>query len=322
MLIRLPVANQLTQDLIFEKMTYEDWASSIACKTDGSWNLHEMLPREGMDFFLLLSSMSGIFGFACQANYAAGNTYLDALALYRRAQGLPAFALNLGPIADIGLLATERTDVSIRIEKTGHYVFHDAPQLFRILEHYCNPELHNVQQQQKGQGIADPGAAFFKAPQLFVGVDIPANVLAKGKDLAPWMDNNRLFALTHNIPVSARYSGANAGGASQSSNSLASSLPSASSLAAAAAMITDGLARKLGAIFSMPATDLDIERALSSYGVDSLIAIEMKNWLAKEVRADIAVFEILGEVTIKDLGELAARMSKFFEGNKFAESGM
>ena len=63
----------------------------------GSWNLHSLFPT-GLEFFILLSSMSGIAGFPTQSNYAAANTYQDALARFRMVKGERATSLNLGPI--------------------------------------------------------------------------------------------------------------------------------------------------------------------------------------------------------------------------------
>jgi KR domain-containing protein len=73
------------------------WSNSAA----GSWNLHELLPQN-LDFFILLSSLAGIVGSISQANYAAGNTYQDALVNYRHAKGLPAQSIDLGLIKGVG----------------------------------------------------------------------------------------------------------------------------------------------------------------------------------------------------------------------------
>ena len=76
----------------------------MAPKVQGSWNLHDLLPR-GMDFFICLSSVSGVVGGGGQANYAAANTYMDALVRYRTMRGEKATAIDLGWMESEGVAA-------------------------------------------------------------------------------------------------------------------------------------------------------------------------------------------------------------------------
>lgn len=104
------------RDVVFEKMTYEQWTDPLRPKVQGSCNLHEYFDSswEGeLDFFILCSSVSGVIGNPSQAAYAAGNTYQDALAAYRRAHGLRAVAVDLGIMRDVGVLAEKRAESGV-----------------------------------------------------------------------------------------------------------------------------------------------------------------------------------------------------------------
>ena len=76
-------------------MSIDEWREPIRPKVQGSLNLHEALPS-GLDFFVLLSSAAAIFGNGGQANYAAANTFQDAIAGYRTACGEHGVSLNIG----------------------------------------------------------------------------------------------------------------------------------------------------------------------------------------------------------------------------------
>ncbi|WP_271208745.1 type I polyketide synthase, partial [Streptomyces poonensis] len=79
------------------------FAGTVAAKTAGATHLHELLADRDLDAFVMFSSGAGIWGGAGQSAYAAANTYLDALAEYRRARGRAALAVSWGGWAEGGM---------------------------------------------------------------------------------------------------------------------------------------------------------------------------------------------------------------------------
>jgi NAD(P)-dependent dehydrogenase (short-subunit alcohol dehydrogenase family)/aryl carrier-like protein len=83
-------------------LSHKDIEAVLASKVAGTWNLHHCSLDQPLDFFVLLSSVSGVLGNGGQSAYAAGNSFQDAFAHARRRAGLPALSIDLGPVEETG----------------------------------------------------------------------------------------------------------------------------------------------------------------------------------------------------------------------------
>ncbi|MFJ5818521.1 type I polyketide synthase, partial [Streptomyces sp. NPDC093108] len=83
-------------DGVLESLDVSRFDGVLRPKVDAAWNLHELTRDLGLSAFVVFSSAAGVFGNAGQANYAAANVFLDALAQARRAEGLPGLSLAWG----------------------------------------------------------------------------------------------------------------------------------------------------------------------------------------------------------------------------------
>lgn len=99
---------QVLQDIDLESLE-----STLRPKVAGGWLLHQLSLGMNLDFFVCFSSIASVWGSRGQAHYAAGNHFLDALAHYRQALGVPALSINWGPWAGGGM-ASEETQTLLK----------------------------------------------------------------------------------------------------------------------------------------------------------------------------------------------------------------
>ena len=141
-------------------MTVEEYHATIASKVQGTWHLHHAAQKLNLDleFFTMLSSISGVVGQKAQANYAAANVFMDAFALYRQSLGLPANATDLGVIEDVGYVA-EQGGMDQHFD-TGLWTGINEKTLRRVLEYSI--------WQQDAQPINK-----YSSAQLITGIAVP-----------------------------------------------------------------------------------------------------------------------------------------------------
>jgi amino acid adenylation domain-containing protein len=94
-------------DGVLARQSWEKFEKVLNPKVYGAWNIHELVKESALDFFVLFSSASSIFGNAGQGNYSAANSFLDGLACYRQQKGLPALSINWGLWGEIGFAAEQ-----------------------------------------------------------------------------------------------------------------------------------------------------------------------------------------------------------------------
>ncbi|KAI0805327.1 putative polyketide synthase [Xylaria sp. FL0064] len=288
-------ASMVLRDAAFESMTYEAWHSSVASKVTGTWNLHEALPRGTLDFFVMLSSVASTCGTRGQANYAAGNAFQNALAHYRVGAGERATALGLGPFFDVGVLADDDSKSnSLRRRFIGATSGVTEAELLALLDYYCDPARP-----------ADPANCEPTVMRFAPGVESSGNQLA-------YVMRKPMFRGIVAAAAASREGTA----ASHNSNEridlahfFATTKPTA---AEAARAVSEALATKLAAIMALSRNEVDMAAPIQSFGMDSLVAVEIRNWLSKEVRADVAIFDILEATSVAALGASAVEKSSYF----------
>ncbi len=95
------------EDGMLAEQSWQRFKQVLPAKIQGAWHLHQLSRTLPLDFFVLFSSAASVLGNQGQGNYAAANTFLDGLAHYRQQQGLAATSINWGPWDSIGIAASD-----------------------------------------------------------------------------------------------------------------------------------------------------------------------------------------------------------------------
>ncbi|KAH9209036.1 hypothetical protein DL95DRAFT_394758 [Leptodontidium sp. 2 PMI_412] len=271
------------KDSAFETMSHSDFTAAIRPKVHGSFNLHKTLP-ENLDFFIMLSSICGLIGNRGQSNYAAGNTYQDSLAHFRRQHGQAATTIDLGSMLSVGFIAEHAQTVNpyaLAAEAIREDEFH------AMLEYHIDPQYKN------------------SPAQVAVGLATKAAFAKKGIP-EPSFLRHPLFTL---LQCSSSESDS-ADGESEAFAALRTALRAAKSAEEAVTLVAEMLVQRLSSVMALPAEDIDSSKPIHFYGVDSLVAVEFRNWLAKNLEAEIEVLDIMGDGSIVQLSEKIVTSSK------------
>lgn len=269
-------------------MSLEDYYAALQPKLQASWNLHNVLPK-GMDFFILLSSISNILGNRGQSNYNMGNSFQDALARYRVLNGLKATALDLGMILSVGYVAENDSDLVKHLRDVGVEPMREE-EFHAILDELCNPSL-----------APQP---LLKA-QLSLGLQMPETRTATGAEEPGWM-RDPLFKHLHRIRT--LEGSADSDGKKVNYGLL---LAGAESFDVAVDIVYQALAEKLVKALNISPGDVEPTKPLHALGVDSLIAVELRTWMLKHMDADVAVFDLMEVPSIRALAQLITTRSGF-----------
>lgn len=100
-------------DALLSQQSVERFRTALAPKAFGAYHLDRLTADDELDFFIVSSSVSALFGSPGQSNYATANALLDGLVAERRSKGLPATGVNFGPWAQGGMASSEAATANI-----------------------------------------------------------------------------------------------------------------------------------------------------------------------------------------------------------------
>ncbi|EKG16355.1 Beta-ketoacyl synthase [Macrophomina phaseolina MS6] len=274
------------RDKIFTSMTVEEFHQAVTCKLVGTWNLHNAAQELGLelDFFSMLSSISGVVGQRGQANYAAANAFLDAFAAYRRDQlGQRTLSIDLGAVEEVGYIS--RNTELLQIFDPSTWTPINEALFLRIVEQSIVQQVN-----------PDHPAADIAVPQLITGIAVP---LGRESSL---LSDCRFSGLC--FGDSRTDSDASDGNGKD--RELAAFLLLVRSGGSDAHALLDAAVSVVNRQFQRIlrlGEPMEPAKPLSSYGLDSLAAVELRNWVRKELAADLTTLDITNATSLVALCE-------------------
>lgn len=265
-------------------LSHEGFSAILAPKVIGGWNLHQASKKYALDHFMLFSSASSLLGLSGQVSYVAANTFLDTLSQHRQKQLLPALSINWGVMSDVGMVASIK-NLEKFAEAEGFVAtpMSDAVKALDKIFDQC-PANMGVFQLNAGQT-----AGHFPAlgdSKYFTGL------LHKNDDEH---EGQTLMQTLESVPNADQWLDA----------------------------LESHLKKLTASIIKSPEDQLSTTMKFKSLGIDSLMAVQFRNKLEKELNIKLSVTDIWEHPTISEyatfLAEKLFKIKKQKEGQNTAE---
>ncbi|KAI1116262.1 polyketide synthase [Nemania sp. NC0429] len=291
------------REALFSVMDSQGWQTAVQPKWAGTWNLHNALEGhdKALDFFLLMSSMSGSVGTATESNYCSANGFLDAFASWRRAQGKPAISIGLGMISEVGYLH-ENPQVEELLLRRGIQPLNQE-EFLQVVDLSLSSTQNNAALHEQSR---------LSTPLVLTGLE-PFGFLKlmdKGYDVDLEVVQDPRLALLSAAVAAEKASRRRKGGRHEQPNlsqviattpwlqplplDIAESLAvvtGATSLSSAVLQLTK---QRFSNLILVPVESIDEDKPFSRFGVDSMIASEFRTWLWNTFEVDVPFLDLLG----------------------------
>ncbi|UQC80223.1 uncharacterized protein CLUP02_05705 [Colletotrichum lupini] len=300
--------SMVLHDAVFLDMSPRQLNETLAAKVVGTENLDAVFNEgaEQLDFFIVTSSAASTIGNVAQANYHAGNIFMDAVVAGRRARGLAASVVHIGWVADTGYIT--------RFEKEK-----------QLADHFRSIRLTPLSETDVQDAFAmavrtsrvdSSGTSEGLEHDITMGLAPPTAPMQAGQvNKAVWTSDPRLMALKPYTALSAdsqqqqnnrhgdSRSSAGAGVREQVAHAETEDDAVVAVAAAFGAKLETMLQLSKGAVHESNG----LERPIVDLGIDSLVAVEIRTWFLKELDTEVPIVKILGGETVLEVSAKAAK---------------
>lgn len=308
-------AAMVLEDVAFETMTFEQMQAVLRPKVEGTINLHEATLEHPLEFFTMTSSVVPYVGTATQTSYSAANAFQDSFARFRLARSLPAQSISLGLIMGVGVAGT-REDLQRSINRNGIYG-NTISEIIQLLDvAFANAPFDKRNERTNGLPLTSGHILTGFEPQKLSELDNdgPATDFL-------WSSDPRMQRIAQSVQD--YYDAMRRSNATTSHNSSSSTISSKELRTFAQRIRGNGdleleqevrnivrgaMMHRFAKLLFVSVEDIDGAKDVASYGIDSMIAAEIRTWLMKTFGLDLSFLELVQKgMRVDDLIRAACR---------------
>jgi hypothetical protein len=283
------VANgaMVLRDASVVQMSFEALNTVLRSKTHSTMNLDRLFPSNTLDWFVGFSSIVGTTGNPGQAAYSAGNVFMKTVIRQRRSRGLAGSTIDICRVIGVGYIERESSGRLTREHQARLMTRSGTLAMSEV-------DLHQLFAEAIVSGRPDSDLD----PEIITGL---APISVEEAKEAFWAPNAKFGLIIREEGASG---GQGAGGSAANSIPVRQLLEAAKTMADVSRILLSALKSKLQALMFLSDSDsLSETTPLVDMGVDSLVGVEMRSWLLKELGVDVPVMKILGGASIAELVE-------------------
>ncbi|RBA09650.1 hypothetical protein FPRO05_05586 [Fusarium proliferatum] len=279
------------RDRTFSQMTVDEWKQPLQPKVVGTINLDKYFASPDLAFFVALSSIVSVIGKSGQSNYAAGNGFQDAFArAHANHPHTQYVSLNIGAVSIDAHGALEASQNETSISTIRASLRHNSVMDISFEEFFANLEY-----------LMTDAARMDGLHQSIQGVTRLSMMEANDEYL---LDNPVFSQLQHKLDQK------KTGAAKTDKIDFAEALAGVKTMAEAEQLIQEAALAKFAVFLDRPVDDIRVDQSLATIGLDSLVSIELKNWMARTFQINLQTSELSGAGSITALTTTVASRSK------------
>ncbi|GHH92970.1 type I polyketide synthase [Streptomyces capillispiralis] len=270
----------------------------LAAKVSGGWNLHRLLGGESLDAFVLFSSGSALLSSPMLGGYAAGNAFLDALAHHRHAHGMPATVVNWGFWDSVGMVARKERQEERTLLPQGMSSFRPEEGLALLGRILAEGRLHTAV-------LPADWPAWARAYPSAAGAPLLTHLVGGGHQAAPATAPVVAPAVAPSVAPEVRDLPVETVAPAPAPAPAAPSAPAAPATPPNTELV-DFLKQEVAVVMGLRPERLNINRPLNRLGMDSLMAVELRNRVERRYQVKLPMVQLLKDGTITTVAQALA----------------